>query len=65
VKICEIVSSIQQRVILQLPVGSPVIVCNIKSKPQLNGWSAVVCKSKEKDKIATDGLPKGPIVIEG
>jgi len=56
-KISELVYHINQKVILQLPVGTYVTVCNIKSKPELNGRSAVVCKRKEKDKIASDRVP--------
>ena len=61
-KISEMVSSIQQEVILKLSVGSKVTVCNIKSKPELNGRFGVVSKSSGKDKIPIDRVP---IKIEG
>ena len=56
-RISEIVMSIKQKVILQLPVGSVVTVCNIKSKSELNGCTGVVCKSTGKDKVASDRIP--------
>lgn len=56
-KISDMVASIQQRVILQLPIGSKVTVCNIVAKPELNGRPAVVCNSKAKDKVAADRVP--------
>lgn len=59
-KISDVVFSILQNVILQLPVGSKVTVCNIKSKPELNGCTGVVYESK---KVAGDG--RVPIMIKG
>ena len=59
-KISDVVFSIQQNVILQLPVGSKVTVCNIKSKPELNGCTGTVYESK---KVAGDG--RVPIMIKG
>jgi hypothetical protein len=61
-KIGEIVSSIRQKMILQLPVGSEVIVCNIKSKPELNGRSGVVHESSNRDRVAKDRIP---VLIQG
>lgn len=61
-RISEIVSSIHERVILKLPVGSQVTVCNIQSKPELNGRSATVCKSNDSDNIPDDRVP---LLIKG
>mmetsp|Transcript_16494 Transcript_16494/g.24154 ORF Transcript_16494/g.24154 Transcript_16494/m.24154 type:complete len:474 (+) Transcript_16494:242-1663(+) len=59
-KISEIVFSIQQNVIMQLPVGSEVTVCNIKSKPALNGRTGVVYESK-----LEVGNDRVPLMIKG
>ena len=48
--------------ILKLPVGSNVTICNIQSKPEWNGCSATVCKSKDSDKIPDDRVP---LLIKG
>lgn len=61
-KIGGITSSIRQKMILQLPVGSEVIVCNIKSKPELNWRSGVVHKSSSRDRVAKDRIP---VLIQG
>lgn len=60
-KINEMVLSIKQDIILKLPVASEVVVCNIKSKPKLNGCLGTVYKSS-KEKVASDRIP---VLIKG
>jgi hypothetical protein len=49
-------------IILQLPIGSKVVVCNIQSKPKLNGRAGVIGKSSKKHEVSIDRIP---VLIEG
>jgi hypothetical protein len=49
-------------IILQLPIGSKVVVCNIQSKPKLSGRAGVIGKSSKKHEVSIDRIP---VLIEG
>ena len=61
-KIDAMIQSIQHDIILQLPIGSKVVVCNIQSKPKLNGRAGVIGKSSKKHEVSIDRIP---VLIEG
>jgi hypothetical protein len=61
-KIDAMMQFIHHDIILQLPVGSKIIVCNIQSKPKLNGRAGVIEKSSRKHKVLIDRIP---VLIEG
>jgi hypothetical protein len=56
-KISDLILRLQNIHIKNLDVGSKVFVCNIQSKPELNGLSGIIKKATGKDHVASDRIP--------
>lgn len=56
-KIKQLIHSLQNTHLKSLPEGTEVVVCNIQSKPELNGRHGIIKKAREKDHIGSDRIP--------
>ena len=54
--------SIQNDILQRLSIGSKIVVCNVQSKPELNGRSGVIKKSSKRGNAS---IGRVPVLIEG